>query len=85
MVNHALRPNYKAGMWKKCLEQDTKVPDPVGRELAEEDGQFYIEWVVSQQIRKFKNCLHTLFQGSANYSLPTCKCMVNGLKYTRQS
>ena len=31
LVNHALRANYQAGIWRRCLEQNPQVPSPVGR------------------------------------------------------
>lgn len=31
LVNHSLRANYQAGIWRRCLELDPKVPSPVGR------------------------------------------------------
>lgn len=31
LVNHALRANYQAGIWRRCLEQNPNVPSPDGR------------------------------------------------------
>ena len=31
LVKHAQRANYQAAIWRRCLEQDSKVPSPVGR------------------------------------------------------
>ena len=31
LVKHALRANYQAGIWRRCLEQDIQIPNPVGR------------------------------------------------------
>ena len=31
LEKHALRANYQAGIWRRCLEQNSQVPSPVGR------------------------------------------------------
>ena len=40
LVKHAQRANYQAAIWRRCLEQDPKVPSPVGRgwKIEKEEG-----------------------------------------------
>ena len=40
LIKHAMRANYQAGIWKRCLQRDPQVPFSVGRgwTLEEEDG-----------------------------------------------
>ena len=40
LVKHAQRANYQAAIWRRCLEQDPKVPSHVGRgwKIEKEEG-----------------------------------------------
>ncbi len=32
------------GIWRRCLEQDSQVPTPVGRGWVLDDGQLIVDW-----------------------------------------
>ena len=48
LVKHALRANYQAAIWKRCLELDAQVPSPVCRGWALDDGQLVVHWMDGQ-------------------------------------
>ena len=69
-MKHALRASYQAGIWRRCLEQDAQIPNPV-----------VVHWMdgepAPQAILDLLacNCTRTC-------QLPSCECMANGLKCT---
>ena len=85
LVNRALRVNYQAGIWRRCLEQDPRVPSPVGggwkieKEGANE--QLVLHWMdgqpAPQAILDLLAC-----NCPRKCELPKCECIVNGLKCT---
>ena len=79
LEKHALRANYQAGIWKRCLEQNPPVPSPVGRgwkiEKEGADNQLVVHWMDGQpapQAILACNC-------PRKCELPRCECMANGL------
>ena len=86
LVKHAQRANYQAAIWRLCLEQDPKVPSPVGRgwKIEKEEGVeqllvHSLHWMdeqpVPQAVLDVLACNCTW-----KCSLPTCVCLSNGLK-----
>ena len=81
LVKHALRANYQAGIWRRCLEQDAQIPNPVGKGWTVDSGQLVVHWMdgepAPQAILDLLacNCTRTC-------QLPSCECMANGLKCT---
>ena len=82
LVNHALRANYQAGIWRRCLEQDPRLPSPVDRGWKIEKGaneQLVLHWMdgqpAPQAILDLLAC-----NCPRKCELPKCECMVNGLK-----
>ena len=51
-LQHALRANYQAGIWQRCLQQNPQVPSPVGHgwklEKQGTDEQLVIHWMDDQ-------------------------------------
>ena len=85
LINHALRANYQAAIWRRCLEQEPQVPRPVGRgwkmENAGDTEQLVVHWMDSQPAPQA--ILDLLACNCAKKcELPKCECMVNGLKCT---
>ena len=80
-MKHALKANYQAGIWRRCLEQDTHIPNPVGREWTLDGGQLDVHWMNGQPAPQAIldmlacNCTRTC-------QLPSGDCMPNGLKCT---
>ena len=85
LEKHALRANYQAGIWRRCLEQNPQVPSPVGRgwkiEKEGADNQLVVHWMDEQPAPQAVldllacNC-------PRKCELPRCECMANGLKCT---
>ena len=85
LEKHALRANYQAGIWRRCLEQNPQVPSPVGRgwkiEKEGADNQLVVHWMDGQPAPQAVldllacNC-------PRKCELPRCECMANGLKCT---
>lgn len=85
LVNHALRANYHAGIWRRCLEQNPQVPSPVGRGWKiEKDGadeRLVLHWIDGQPAPQAILDLLTC-NCSKKCVLPNCECLANGLKCT---
>ncbi len=85
LKKHALRANYQAAIWKRCLEQDPQVPSPVGRGWKTEkegaDDHVVVNWMdgqpAPQAILDLLAC-----NCPRKCELPRCECMANGLKCT---
>ena len=85
MEKHALRANYQAGIWRRCLEQNPQVPSPVGRgwkiEKEGAENQLVVHWMdgqpAPQAILDLLAC-----NCPRKCELPRCECMANGLKCT---
>ena len=76
------RANNQAGIWRRCLGLDPRMPNPIGREWKiEKDGtneQLVVHWMDGYQAildLLACSCLR-------NCELPKCECMVNGLECT---
>ena len=79
-MKHAQRANYQAAIWRRCLEQDPKVPRPVGRgwKIEKEEGveQLVMRWVDGQPVPEAVpdllacNC-------TRKGPLPKCVCLLN--------
>ena len=82
LVQHALRANYQAGIWQRCLQQDPQVPSPIGRGWKlEKQEQLVIHWMEGQPAPQA--ILDLLACNCARKcELPKCECMANGLKCT---
>ena len=54
LVQHALRPNFQAATWQRCLEQNPSIPSPEGRgwkiEIEGSDTQLVVHWMTGQQV-----------------------------------
>uniref|UniRef100_UPI00358DDB47 uncharacterized protein n=1 Tax=Myxine glutinosa TaxID=7769 RepID=UPI00358DDB47 len=84
LVKHAQRANYQAAIWRQCLEQDPKVPSPVGRGWKmEKEGveQLVVHWMDGQPAPE---AVLDLLACNCNRkcSLPKCVCLSNRLKCT---
>ena len=74
LVQHALRANYQAAIWRKCLEQNPSIPYPVGKgwkiEKESCDDHLVVHWMTGQptpqvildllckEVRATKVCLY---------------------------
>lgn len=85
LTKHAQRANYQAAIWRRCLEQDPRVPSPIGRgwkmEREEESEQLVVHWMEGQPA---PDAVLDLLACSCTKkcTLPKCVCMTNGLKCT---
>ena len=85
LVKHAKRANYLVAIWKRCLEQDTHVPTPIGRgwKIEDEDGvaKLVVDWMDVKAAPEATlellacNCTKT-------WVAPKCVCVTNGLRCT---
>ena len=72
LEKHALRANYQAGIWRRCLEQNPQVPSPVGRgwqiEKEGADNQLVVHWMDGQPHRRLSWIYWpATVQGSVNF------------------
>ena len=81
---HAARANYQAAIWHRSLQADPEVPSPIeckGWTLSEE-GELLITWMTGapapEVVLEFLSC-----KCKKSCKLPTCHCMVNGLRCTQ--
>ena len=88
LVKHAQRANYQAAIWRRCLEQDPKVPSPVGRgwKIEEEEGVeqlvvHSLHWMDEQPVPQ---AVLDLLACNCTWkcSLHRCVCLPNELKCT---
>ena len=75
--------NYQAAIWRRCIEQDPKVPSPVGRgwKIEKEEGVeqlvvIHFGWMNSQYLRQSWICWLAIAHGSAHY-LNVCVCQTD--------
>ena len=87
-MKHSQRANYQAAIWRRCLEQDPKVPSPVGREwkIEKEEGVeqlvvHSLHWMDKQPVPQ---AVLDLLACNCTWkcSLPKCVCLSNELKCT---
>ena len=78
---HSLRANYQAAVWRRSLQRCPDIPSPVGSGWCTEDGKLVIDWMggqpAPQAVLELLSC-----QCSRSFKLPSCSCIVNGLKCT---
>ena len=79
LMLHAMRANYQACIWKRCLEQETDTPSPEGHGWMIEDGQIVIDWMqrlpAPQVVMELIAC-----KCSRVCKAPECQCVANALK-----
>ena len=73
--------NYQAAVWRQSLQRCPDIPSPVGSGWCTEDGKLVIDWrggqPALQAVLEVLSC-----QCSRSCKLPSCSCIVNGLKFT---
>ena len=78
---HALRANYQASIWRKCLEQHPDIPSPDDHGWAIEDGLLVIKWMTGlpapEAVLEIIAC-----NCKKECTLPKCECLANGFKCT---
>ena len=78
---HALRANYQAAVWRRSLQRCPEIPSPVGSDWCTEDGKLVVDWMggqpAPQAVLELLSC-----QCSRSCKLPSCSCIVNGLRCT---
>lgn len=79
---HALRANYQAAIWRRCLEPQPVVPTPLGSGwTSDEEDNLVIEWMrcspVPSSVLELLSC-----NCARSCKLPNCNCLSNGLKCT---
>ena len=78
---HSLRANYQAAVSRRSSERCPDIPSPVGSGWCTEDGKLVIDWMgdqpAPQAVLEVLSC-----QCSRSCKLPSCSCVVNGLKCT---
>ena len=85
LAQHALRSNFQAATWQRCLEQNPSIPSPEGRgwkiEIEGSDTHLVVHWMIGQPVPQ--DILDLLACNCAKKcELPRCICMTNGLKCT---
>lgn len=80
---HALRANYQAAIWQRCLERNPEIPPPQsghGWEL-DETGHLCFKWMegapTPEVFLEFLSC-----KCRRVCKVPDCPCLSNGLKCT---
>ena len=88
LVQHTLRSNYQAAIWRRCLEQNPSIPSREGRgwkiekEGPDLDVQLVVHWMTGQPAPQA--ILDLLACNCAKKcELPRCICMANGLEMCR--
>ena len=78
---HALRASYQAAVWRRSLQRCPEIPSPVGSGWCTEDGKLVVDWMggqpAPQAVLELLSC-----QCSRSCKLPSCSCIVNGLRCT---
>lgn len=78
---HSLRANYQAAVWRRSLQRCPAIPSPVGFGWCSEDDKLVVDWMggqpAPQAVLELLSC-----QCSRSCKLPSCSCIVNGLKCT---
>ena len=88
LVKPAQRANYQGAIWRRCLEQDPKVPSPVGRgwKIEKEEGVeqlvvHSLHWMDEQPVPQAVLDL-LVCNCTWKCSLHRCVCLPNELKCT---
>ena len=71
---HSLRANYQAAVWRRSLERCPDIPSPVGSGWC---ALTMGDQPAPQAVLEVLSC-----QCSRSCKLPSCSCIVNGLKCT---
>ena len=80
---HAVRANYQAAIWQKSLTSNATIQNPLDSIgwILDDEGQLTVNWMTEPMahdaVLGFLSCKCT-----KNCQLPSCQCMVNGLKCT---
>ena len=83
LEQHAHRANYQCAVWRRSLEAnpDVPAPEPGYGWVVVDDGNLDVLWMsgppAPQVVLEFMSC-----KCRRVCELPTCECMVNGLKCT---
>lgn len=85
IVKHVRRANYRAGIFRRRLEQNPQVSNPVGRgwkaDIAERVEQLTIDWMDEKLAPRAVLDLLAC-RCPRKCMLPKCECLSNGLKCT---
>ncbi|KAK3735047.1 hypothetical protein QZH41_001743 [Actinostola sp. cb2023] len=81
LFKHACRANYQAAIWKRSLECCPVIPSPIRLGWCQEENQLAIDWMSGEPA---PTAILELLSCSCKRSckLPSCSCLVNGLKCT---
>ena len=78
---YSLRANYQAAVWRRSLQKCPEIPSLEGSGWCTEDGKLVVDWMggqpAPQAVLELLSC-----QCSRSCKLPSCSCIVNGLRYT---
>ncbi|KAK3753762.1 hypothetical protein QZH41_016442, partial [Actinostola sp. cb2023] len=81
LCKHSLRANYQAAVWRRSLQRCPEIPSPVGSGWCTEDDKLVVDWMGVQPAPKAVLQLLSC-QCSRSCKLPSCSCLVNGLRCT---
>lgn len=81
LKKHVLRTNYQACIWKRSLERNPAIPSPVGMGWKLENESLVVDWMDGRPAPDTVLALLAC-KCKRSCSLPTCVCLVNGLKCT---
>jgi len=80
---HAVRANYQAAIWQRSLTSKPSIQNPIDSNgwTLDEVGQLTVNWmtgpIAPDVVLEFLSC-----KCKRSCQLPSCQCMVNGLKCT---
>ncbi len=79
---HALRANYQAAVWRRCLQRQPFVRDPKKCGwTTDDDGKLAVQWMrgspAPDAVLQLLSC-----KCVRSCKLPECTCLTNGLKCT---
>ena len=80
---HAVRANYQAAIWQRSLNNNATIQNPVDCSgwTLDDQRELTINWITGPMapdaLLEFLSC-----KCARNCQLPSCQCMVNGLKCT---
>ena len=79
---HCDRTNYVAACWRRSLQSCPQIPSPIGFGWRLEDGKLTIDWMSGKPAPKAVLELLS-YQCKRICQLPSCTCLVNGLRCTQ--
>ena len=80
---HTVRANYQAAIWQRSLTSNATIQNPLDSTgwILDDEGQLTVNWMTGPMapdaVLGFLSC-----KCMKNCQLPSCQCMVNGLKCT---